>query len=74
MSQSRHASIMESVANIGIGYLIAIAAQAVILPMFGFHASLSEHAQIAGLFTAISLVRSYLLRRAFNWITVKSSA
>jgi hypothetical protein len=72
MSQSRKASMLEATANIAIGYLVAIAAQAIILPLFGFHATLTEHAQIAGLFTAISLIRSYLLRRMFNWFTLKA--
>lgn len=64
--QSRKGSAIEAVSNVAIGYLVALAAQAAIFPMFGLHASASEHMAIGGLFTIVSLVRSYLLRRLFN--------
>ena len=66
MSQSKRASAVEAVANVAIGYCVAIAAQAVIFPLFGFHATTSDHMGIAALFTIVSLVRSYALRRLFN--------
>lgn len=69
MSQSRRASVIEAVVNVLIGYWVAVAAQAAIFPLFGFSASTSQHMAIAGLFTVVSLVRSYLLRRVFNWFT-----
>lgn len=69
MTQSRQHSALESAANVLIGYLIAIMAQMVILPIFGMYASTSEHFMIAGLFTVVSLVRSYCLRRLFNKLT-----
>lgn len=75
MSQSRKASAIEALVNVLIGYWVAVAAQALIFPLFGFQASTSQHMAIAGLFTIISLVRSYLLRRAFNFLTgTKKSA
>lgn len=66
MSQSRKASAVEAFANVAIGYWVAVAAQSAIFPMFGITASASEHMAIAALFTAVSLVRSYALRRLFN--------
>lgn len=66
MSQSRRASAVEAVANVLIGYGVAVAAQVVIFPMFGLHASLPENLAIGGLFTLVSLARSYALRRLFN--------
>lgn len=66
MSQSRRGSAFEAVANVAIGYGVAVAAQAAILPLFGLHASASDHLAIAALFTIVSLVRSYALRRLFN--------
>lgn len=64
--QSRKGSAVEAVANVAIGYVVALGAQAVIFPLFGLHASASEHMAIGGLFTIVSLVRSYALRRLFN--------
>jgi CO/xanthine dehydrogenase FAD-binding subunit len=74
VSQSRRASALEAIVNVLIGYWVAIAAQAVIFPLFGFHASTGQHLAIGGLFTVVSLLRSYLLRRAFNAITRRASA
>jgi hypothetical protein len=57
---------VEAVTNIVVGYGLAVLTQIIVFPLFGFHASLSENLLIGGLFTAISLVRSYVLRRLFN--------
>lgn len=49
-----------------VGYLVALFAQRLVFPLFGIETSLAEDAGIAGLFTTVSLARSYLLRRAFE--------
>ena len=64
--QSRRGSLIESCANTAIGYAVAVAAQAVILPAFGLQANTAQHLGIAACFTAVSLVRGYVLRRVFN--------
>lgn len=70
MSQSRKHSAMETVANITIGYVVAIAAQCVVFPLFGIYEPLGKQMGIGLAFTGISLIRSYILRRAFNsWRT-----
>lgn len=66
MSQSRRGSFIEACANVVIGYGVAIAAQVAIFPLFGINAPMSDHLLIGALFTAVSLARSYLLRRVFN--------
>lgn len=66
MSQSRCASALECVINVLVGYVIALAAQMVIFPIFGIYVSHAEHAAIGAMFTIVSLVRSYALRRLFN--------
>jgi acetyl-CoA acetyltransferase len=66
--QSRRMSAIEAVANVAIGYLVAVAANAVVLPIFGLHPSALDSFAIGALFTAISLARSYALRRLFNRI------
>lgn len=70
MKQSRRASLTEAIANIAIGYCVAIAAQVVIFPLFGIHISPASHASIGALFTVVSLVRSYALRRLFETLRV----
>jgi len=64
--QSRLMSFAEAVTNVCVGYLIAVLAQLVIFPLFGIAATLGQHLAIGGMFTVVSIVRSYLLRRLFN--------
>lgn len=66
MSQSRTQSLLESLANIAIGYIVALAGQFVVFPLVGVHASIGQNLTIGAAFTAISLARSYVLRRVFN--------
>ena len=49
-----------------VGYVISIAAQLVIFPAFDIHVPLRSDLAIGLCFTAVSLARSYLLRRLFN--------
>ncbi len=64
--QPRWLSFVEAVTNIVVGYALAVVTQMIVFPLFGLHASLSENLLIGGLFTCISLARSYMLRRLFN--------
>lgn len=66
MNQTRFESMVESVANVVVGYTVAIISQIAVFPMFGIHVPLSTNLWIGAWFTVISLVRSYVLRRWFN--------
>lgn len=66
MEQTRLGSLIESVMNIAIGYVVALLSQLLIFPMFDIHVSLTSNLLIGAWFTAISLVRSYIIRRWFN--------
>lgn len=58
-----------------VGFIVSVYAQAVIFPMYGFSTlSLTENVQIVTIFTIISMVRSYLVRRFFNWLTARKEA
>jgi hypothetical protein len=58
--------MIESAANVVIGYMVALGSQLVVFPMFGVHLPLQDNLLIGLWFTAISLVRSYFVRRWFN--------
>lgn len=67
MAQTRTGSLVEAWVNIAIGFAINWTANMVFLPMFGFSSITAGKAFGIGLvFTAISLVRQYILRRYFN--------
>lgn len=67
-AQSRRMSLIEAVTNVALGYVLAVATQILVLPWFGLHASLGDNLVLGAVFTAISLVRSYALRRFFEVI------
>ena len=69
--QSRRASFAEACLNVGVGYLVALASQMVILPMYGVHLTLAENAVIGVWFTLVSICRSYVLRRWFNGLMLR---
>jgi hypothetical protein len=66
MRQSRLMSLAEALANVVVGYGVAVLVQMVIFPVFSLIVSLGENLAIGLVFTAVSIVRSYLVRRAFE--------
>jgi hypothetical protein len=70
MSQSRTMSLVESIANVSIGYGVAVAAQIAVFPLFGLRTSLTENLTMGAIFTVVSIARSYCLRRVFERIRV----
>ena len=65
--QSRKMSFLESCLSVGSGYLLALLTQLVVFPLFDIRVDFHEQLGIAGIFTAISIVRTYLWRRVFDW-------
>lgn len=66
--QAKAVSLVESVLNVAIGLGVALLAQLMVVPLFDIHVPLAVNLQIAGWFTVISIVRSYWVRRLFNWL------
>lgn len=64
--QTRMGSFVEAWANILVGFSINLIANLLVLPLFGFNVTLSDAFGIGLVFTAISLARSYVLRRWFT--------
>lgn len=71
--QSRAMSLVESVANVAVGYGVAVATQLVVFPWFGIAVSLADNLAIGLAFTVVSLIRSFALRRAFEAIRVRAA-
>lgn len=72
--QSRLASAFEVACGTAVGALTALAVQAVVFPLYEIDVSAAQHAQISAIFTAVSLIRGYIVRRAFNAIGVRGWA
>ena len=63
--QHNRASAVESFVGTAIGYIESIAATHTVLPAFGLSVTVADSVGISAIFTAISVVRSYLVRRIF---------
>ncbi len=70
MKQSRAMSMVEAVANVIVGYGVAVVTQILIFPVFGLHTTLAQNLKMGAVFTVVSIARSYLLRRLFERIRV----
>ena len=73
MKQSKWMSLVESIANVVVGYGVAVVTQILVFPMFGLHASLNQNLLIGLVFTGVSLVRSYFLRRVFEALRLRQA-
>lgn len=66
MTQTKSMSLVESITNVSIGFVVALATQLIVFPIFGLEVSMIDNLGIAVIFTVVSIVRSYLIRRLFN--------
>ena len=66
MSQSRCMSLIEAISNVALGCAVALATQLLAFPIVGVQASMTQHLWLGSIFTGVSLIRSYMLRRLFN--------
>ena len=66
MKQSRLMSLVEAVANVVVGYGVAVVTQILIFPIFGLQTTLAQNLNMGAVFTIVSLGRSYALRRLFE--------
>ena len=71
MKQSRRMSFVEVIANVAVGYGVAVTTQVPVFPVFGLQASLADNLLIGAVFTVVSIGRSYTLRRNFEAVRVR---
>jgi hypothetical protein len=65
-------SLLEAVTNVVVGYVVAVLTQLLLFPVFGLHVAVKENLAIAGVFTVVSIMRSYLLRRLFEGVRARA--
>jgi hypothetical protein len=63
-------SRIEAVANVVVAYGVAVVTQLVVFPWFGLPARLDDALAIGGIFTTVSILRRFVLRRLFEAIRV----
>lgn len=66
MNQTKLESLAEVIINVAIGWVIALLTQLIVFPMFGINVTVGEQLSISVIFTAVSIARTYVIRRWFN--------
>ena len=66
-------SLVEAIANVAVGYGIAVLTQILIFPVFGLHTTLAQNLKMGAIFTVVSIARSFALRRVFEAIRMRSA-
>lgn len=66
MSQSRKSSLLEACLSTATGFAISLVVWHFVAAGYGIPMPLSTNLEITGIFTVVSIARSYLWRRVFN--------
>lgn len=69
--QSRRHSLLESILNTLTGFGVSLVAQSILYPLYGIQSSTSTNFVLALWFTILSIARSYIWRRAFNYLHMR---
>jgi hypothetical protein len=69
--QTRLMSLIETSANIIIGYFLAVGTQVLLFPVFGLEVTFKDNLMIGMVFTVLSFLRGYCLRRIFSRLSIK---
>ena len=64
--QTKRQSLIETLTSVFVGWLISFIANMLVLPLFGYNINLTDGVLISIIFTIISIVRGYMVRRWFN--------
>ena len=64
--QTKKQSLIETSANIFIGWIISVASSAIIFPLLGVDLPLEANLKASVFFTIVSIARTYFVRRYFN--------
>ena len=67
MSQTKLGSLVEAMSNTAVGYVISVFAGQLIYPAFGLDVSIFENMGVTAAFTVVAIIRSYCMRRYFNY-------
>lgn len=68
MKQSRATSFIKSLVSTAVGFAVAMLANALVLPLFGYTPTLSENLLLTTIYTAISIARGYALERLYEML------
>jgi len=74
MQQTKVASLVEAIVGTIIGFISGVVTQVIVFPLYGINIPLHDNFSLVVVFTVVSAVRSYGVRRLFNaspWLKFK---
>jgi hypothetical protein len=66
--QTKTFSLIEAITSTLIGFIVSLIVQLIIYPIMDIRVTIEQNLTITTVFTIVSIVRGYLVRRFFNKI------
>ena len=64
--QTKKQSLIETLTSVFVGWLIGVILNLTILPLFDYNITVIDSLWVSLIFTVVSVIRSYTIRRFFN--------
>ena len=64
--QSKKESFIETLTSVFVGWLIGVILNMLVLPLFDYNITVVDSLWVSLIFTVVSVVRGYIIRRWFN--------
>jgi len=69
--QTKRQSLIESATQTGVAFILSTLIQPIILHQYDCYLNYTMSMQVAVIFTLVSFVSSYIVRRGFNWLHIR---
>ena len=64
--QSKKQSLIETLTSVFVGWLIGVILNLTVLPLFDYNITVVDSLWVSLIFTVVSVIRGYIIRRWFN--------
>ena len=64
--QTKRQSLIETLTSVFVGWLIGVILNMLVLPLFDYNITVIDSLWVSLIFTAVSVIRGYVIRRFFN--------
>ena len=64
--QSKKESLIETLTSVFVGWLIGVILNMLVLPLFDYDITVVDSLWVSLIFTVVSVIRGYVIRRFFN--------
>ena len=64
--QTKKQSLIETLTSVFVGWLIGVILNMLVLPLFDYNITVIDSLWVSLIFTVVSVIRGYVIRRFFN--------